>query len=103
MAGVYREKQCPNCATSHRKKGKFCSIGCSNSYRKLSPETIEKHRQNALDYALTPEGVAKAAAMSRENTKKGIDNDKRRNGEYVSVPEDWMMHLDHEDDDGLVL
>ena len=40
MAGVYREKECPQCGVKHRKRGEFCSKTCSNLGRK--PEVYEK-------------------------------------------------------------
>lgn len=36
MAGVYREKVCPQCGVKHRRRGEYCSKSCSNKGRDQS-------------------------------------------------------------------
>lgn len=43
MPGVYKEKVCPQCGVTHRKRGEFCSKTCSNLGRK--PEVYDKVSQ----------------------------------------------------------
>jgi hypothetical protein len=59
MPGVYREKECPTCATKHRKKGPYCSQGCANSDREVSDNVRKNMRKVANEYNLTPEAIAK--------------------------------------------
>lgn len=49
--GQYRQKTCPTCGTTHRKKGEYCSRSCGNSRvhtyksRKNISEKITSHWQ----------------------------------------------------------
>jgi hypothetical protein len=49
MPGVYREKQCPVCGITHRKRGEYCSASHAAQNRKHSAETIEKITQSNKD------------------------------------------------------
>jgi endogenous inhibitor of DNA gyrase (YacG/DUF329 family) len=46
MAGVYRQKQCPTCGITHRRRGPYCSRSCAAKDRTHSAETIEKIRES---------------------------------------------------------
>lgn len=63
MPGVYKLKACPNCKKEHRKQGKFCSQGCSNSFREVSDKTRENMRKVAENHNRTPEAIAAAKLM----------------------------------------
>jgi hypothetical protein len=65
MPGVYREKVCPNCGITHRKRGEFCGQGCHSSYRGQTEETKKKLSQIKREYDLTPEGIAHNKMLSR--------------------------------------
>ena len=42
MAGVYRQKQCPTCGITHRRRGPYCSRTCAAKDRVVSTETKAK-------------------------------------------------------------
>jgi hypothetical protein len=65
MPGVYREKVCPNCGITHRKRGEFCGQGCHSSYRGQTEETKKKLSKIKREYDLTPEGIAHNKMLSR--------------------------------------
>ena len=46
MPGVYREKQCPVCGITHRRRGPYCSRSHAAQDRTHSSETIEKIRES---------------------------------------------------------
>lgn len=95
MPGVYRKKNCPQCGVEHRKRGQFCSIACSNSFREVKPETRQKLSEIQTDYS--------AQTIAR-NIKRGEDNAKRERGEYVLQEDDWYVLPPVDDeDDGLIL
>lgn len=95
MPGVYRKKNCPQCGVEHRKRGQFCSIACSNSFREVKPETKAKLSEIQLDYS---------AQTTARNIKRGEDNAKRERGEYVLQEDDWYVLPPVDDeDDGLIL
>jgi hypothetical protein len=99
MAGVYRLKNCPKCGVEHRKRGQFCSQSCANQ-RAVSEEKKEVLRDRNLDYAQTPEGLATAAMVTRQNEKRAIDNEKKRKGEYILQEDDWYVEIPDFDSDG---
>jgi hypothetical protein len=65
MPGVYREKVCPNCSVTHRKRGEFCGQACASSYRGQTEETKKKLSMIKREYDLTPEGIAHNKMLSR--------------------------------------
>lgn len=67
MPGVYREKLCPTCGISHRKRGPYCSRSCGN-IREHTEETKEKLRESRKEYYETPEGIATRSMISRRNS-----------------------------------
>ena len=58
MPGVYKLKTCPECKKEHRKRGVFCSQGCSNSHREVSDKVRENMRKVAAESQGTPERIA---------------------------------------------
>lgn len=94
MSGVYKLKRCPVCNVDHRKRGLHCSQGCANSIREISQETRKKLSEKQIEYQQTPEGVAQVAAFNNATAQRIVDEDKRKKGIYVSVPDDWAMDID---------
>ena len=97
MAGVYKQKECPQCHVIHRKRGKFCSQACSNSHRDVSVITREKLSKVATEYKQTPEGIADTKKLVRETAKRLEDGKKRERGEYVLQEDDWYVLPEGED------
>ena len=58
MPNVYREKVCPRCEKTHRKRGMYCSASCGNSGREVSDKQRENMRKVATEFNLTPEAIA---------------------------------------------
>jgi len=79
MAGVYREKQCPVCGVTHRRRGPYCSRSHAAQNRKHSAETIEKITQSNKDRVADRTGDAylESAANLRDAAmkSKGIVRD----------------------------
>ena len=75
--GQYKEKTCPTCGATHRKRGPYCSRSCGNS-RSHSKERIEHQRtvmtqvMNAPDKA---EHRAHAADILRHKQKQLVNKD----------------------------
>ena len=94
MPGVYKEKDCPNCKKTHRGRGQYCSISCSNTGRQVSAETKQKLSVKSTAYRNTPEGIATTKIIARFTEK--------RHAGIISLPEDeWFVEiprLDDEDD-----
>jgi len=99
MPGVYKLKNCPKCGVEHRKRGLFCSQSCANQ-RESSEEKKEKISATVKEYTQTPEGLATAAMVVRQNEKRAIDNEKRRKGEYIVQEDDWYIEIPDFDSDG---
>ena len=57
-ADRYKEKNCKHCGKLHKKRGPFCSQGCSNSNRKVSDKVREGMRKVAIEHNRTPEAIA---------------------------------------------
>jgi hypothetical protein len=64
MTDRYKEKVCPNCNITHKKRGIYCGQSCANAMRDISDETKKKHAQNTVEYYRTPEGIASARLAS---------------------------------------
>ena len=64
MPNQYREKECPSCGITHRKKGKYCCQSCANSNQKKTPEHIKKIKKSIAEYQNSPEGLANAQRQS---------------------------------------
>lgn len=95
MPGVYKKKNCPNCGVEHRGRGQFCSVGCSNSFREVKPETRQKLSELQKEYG---------AQTAARQVKRGKDNEKRAKGEYVLQEDDWyVLPPGDDEDDGFVL
>lgn len=74
MAGIYRQKQCPTCGITHRRRGPYCSRSCAAKDRTHSAETIEKIRESnkarvadvtSDAYLESADNLRYAAAMSK--------------------------------------
>jgi hypothetical protein len=52
------------------------------------------------EYVQSPEGIATASIVSRNNINKAIINEKIKNNEYIPVEDDWLIDipLDNEED-----
>lgn len=72
MPGVYREKICPTCKISHKKRGPYCSRSCGN-IRVHSEETKEKLSAMRKEYFNTPEGIADRALKSKQTTARNMN------------------------------
>jgi hypothetical protein len=64
MPNQYKEKQCPVCNQSHRKRGAYCCQSCANSNQTKSPEHVKKIKKSIAEYQNSPEGVANAQRQS---------------------------------------
>ena len=64
MPNQYKEKQCPVCNQSHRKRGAYCCQSCANSNQSKSPEHVKKIKKSIAEYQNSPEGVANAQRQS---------------------------------------
>ena len=65
MPGVYKEKECPTCKKTHRKRGLYCCASCAASNRILTDDVKEKISDGMREYYNTPEGIAQAAINNR--------------------------------------
>jgi len=65
MPGVYKEKECPKCGITHRKRGKHCGAACASASRTATPETKEKIAESMREFYQTPEGIAAASIYNR--------------------------------------
>lgn len=100
MPNVYKKKTCPKCNIEHRQRGVYCSISCANASRHITQETKNKISTKLQEYRQTPEGIATANIVSRNNIQRGINNEKERNNEYILQEDDWMIDIpiDNEED-----
>lgn len=67
MPGIYKEKECPACATLHRKRGLYCCQSCANTERVTTEDTKDKLRVAAYEYLQTPEGIANSKLINNPN------------------------------------
>jgi hypothetical protein len=58
MPNVYREKTCPQCEKTHRKRGPYCSLSCSSTGREGSEKQRENMRKVSEEFRNSPEGIA---------------------------------------------
>lgn len=72
MPGVYREKTCPTCGISHKKRGPYCSRSCGN-HRVHTEETKEILREKTADYFNSPAGLATRKKLSEKATAKNTN------------------------------
>lgn len=68
----YREKTCPTCGKTHKKRGKYCSRSCGN-IRVHTEETKEILREKTADYYNSPEGLATRRKLSEKLTAQNTD------------------------------
>lgn len=65
MPGVYKEKICPVCDKTHRRRGPYCSNSCSAKDRTRDEVTREKISDSMKDFFDTPEGIAQGKVNNR--------------------------------------
>jgi hypothetical protein len=87
MPNQYKEKKCPVCSVTHRKKGIYCCQSCANSNQTKSPEHVKKIKKSIAEYQSSPEGVANAQRQS-------VRASAMRNGDELPVTlEDFCVDL----------
>jgi DNA repair exonuclease SbcCD ATPase subunit len=64
MPNQYKEKKCPVCSITHRKRGLFCSQSCANSNQTKTPEHVKNIKKSIAEYQNSPEGLANAQRQS---------------------------------------
>ena len=72
MPGVYREKTCPKCGKTHRKKGPYCSQSCASIGHKVSEENRQRFMQIVQDYNQSPEGKANQTRLKANSILQHI-------------------------------
>jgi uncharacterized Zn finger protein (UPF0148 family) len=93
MPGIYREKTCPSCGITHRKRGNFCGISCANREREVSDNTREAMRKVAIEYNKSPEALAKQSMIQtslRELSAEDFAID------IPSIPDDYDLPSGYE-------
>ena len=84
-----KEKSCPRCGTTHKKRGPYCSMSCAN-VREHSEEDKAIRRKKLIEYHQTPEGAA-TRAKSAEITsaiRRGEEWQKTEMEDYaVNIPD----------------
>lgn len=106
MAGVYRQKQCPTCGITHRRRGPYCSRSCAAKDRTHSAETIEKITQSNKErvadrtsdaYLDAVDNLKQATAVSKGRDTTPIPprmrSDRRGetiDGDYWVSADDWF-------------
>jgi hypothetical protein len=87
MPNQYKEKKCPVCSVTHRKKGIYCCQSCANSNQTKSPEHVKRIKKSIAEYQSSPEGVANAQRQS-------VRASAMRNGDELPVTlEDFCVDL----------
>lgn len=75
MPGIYKEKTCPTCGTTHRKRGPYCCQACANRDRpEYSPKVSENMRKVATEYNRTPEAIAKQSQINTSLRTLTVDD-----------------------------
>jgi len=93
-----KEKSCPRCGTTHKKRGPYCSMSCAN-VREHSEEDKAIRRKKLIEYHQTPEGAA-TRAKSAEITsaiRRGEEWQKTEMEDYaVDIPDvtDYVAEYD---------
>ena len=92
---AYKEKTCPACGVTHKKRGEFCSRSCGNK-RKHTAETKAKIAEAKREWHATSET---AAVVAHEFTSKRINapdepvppqiQSPLRNNQYVEDGDLW--------------
>jgi len=105
MAGVYRQKQCPVCGITHRKRGLYCSASHAAQNRTHSADTIakitESNKERMADrtsdaYLDAVDNLKQATAVSKGRDTTPIAprmrSDRRGetiDGDYWVSDDDW--------------
>jgi endogenous inhibitor of DNA gyrase (YacG/DUF329 family) len=103
MAGVYRQKQCPTCGITHRRRGPYCSRTCAAKDRTHSPETIEKIRESNKaavadrsgdTYLTAADNLRYAAAMSKGRDTSPVAPRRPDNRPGETIDGDYWVSVD---------
>lgn len=70
----YKEKICPVCSITHKKRNQYCSKECSNKARIVTDETKQKLSVKRREYLQTPEGLATLSRISENNSNPNTVN-----------------------------
>ena len=94
----YKEKTCPTCGVTHKKRGPYCSRSCGN-IRVHTEEDKAIRSQKTLEYYQTPEGVVSRVKASKKMTamNKGEEIDLVSMDDYaVNIPDvtDYVAEYD---------
>ena len=65
MPGVYKEKNCPTCNKTHRKRGEYCCARCAQLFSVKPSDVKEKISEGLREFYTTPEGIAAASVNNR--------------------------------------
>ena len=83
----YKEKICPTCGVTHKKRGPYCSRSCGN-IRQHTEEDKAIRSQKLIEYNQTPEASASRAKASKIMTAMN----KGEQIEVVSM-EDYAVNI----------
>ena len=94
----YREKTCPRCGVTHKKRGPYCSRSCGN-VREHTEEDKTIRSQKLIEYNQTPEAAATRAKASKFITalNKGEEIELVSMDDYaVNIPDvtDYVAEYD---------
>jgi len=73
MPGVYKEKVCPTCGNSHRKKGPYCCQSCASKQLTHSEEAKAKISASMAEQMKSPERIAQTR-LAREGHSVNPDD-----------------------------
>jgi len=93
-----KEKSCPRCGTTHKKRGPYCSMSCAN-VREHSEEDKAIRRKKLIEYHQTPEGAATRAKSAEISSaiRRGEEWQKTEMEDYaVNIPDvtDYVAEYD---------
>jgi len=93
-----KEKSCPRCGTTHKKRGPYCSMSCAN-VREHSDEDKDIRRKKLIEYHQTPEGAATRAKSAEISSaiRRGEEWQKTEMEDYaVNIPDvtDYVAEYD---------
>jgi hypothetical protein len=93
-----KEKICPQCGATHKKRGPYCSMSCGN-VRTHSEEDKAVRRKKLIEYHQTPEGAATRAKSAEISSaiRRGEEWQKTEMEDYaVNIPDvtDYVAEYD---------
>lgn len=105
MPGVYKEKECPTCGVTHRKRGPYCGRSCAGKANKPSPNAAKatseanKKRWENEEYAedqrlILADAALKSKGKSHEPippqfANEYLDSGEVIDGDYWTSDSDW--------------